>query len=105
MKILKTVLKHMFSSKSMKYRVYTISWTILACYFWTNKWFETLELTTTIVIGKFLYYGIWEFWHIEIDIHHWSRFKKEVYDCLLLITSLFIEVAILYLLVGKLSQK
>jgi len=92
--VLKTVLTHMFSRKSLKYRAYTITWTMLACYFWTNKLIESLELTATIVIGKFLFYGIWDFWHIEFgEKIGWKLF---FIDVLLIIAVLAIEVVILY---------
>jgi len=31
--------------------------------------FESLEITLTIVIGKFFFYGIWEYFHLkEVDM-------------------------------------
>lgn len=99
--ILRTVLQHMFSGKSLKYRLYTISWTAMACRFWTGNWFETFELTATIVIGKFLYYGLWEFWHLEVlDGKNWPNWKRHVFDFSVIVSSLIIEGLILWYIIG-----
>ena len=65
----------MFSKKALGYRAFTVTWTMLAVLFWNWKlhgevvFFESLEITATIVIGKFLFYGFWEFFHLrEIDL-------------------------------------
>lgn len=72
---LQTVLRHMFSRKALGYRAFTISWTMAAVMFWNYLYFgkiiffESLEVTLTIVIGKFLFYGIWEYLHLpDVDI-------------------------------------
>jgi len=69
------VLRHMFSKKALGYRAFTVTWTMIAVAFWTWKLegemvlSESLEITMTIVIGKFLFYGIWEFFHLkEVDL-------------------------------------
>ncbi|MBN2081669.1 hypothetical protein JW859_05605 [bacterium] len=74
------VLKHMFSKKALGYRAFTISWTFFAVALWNFIYFhklafsESLEVTATIVIGKFLFYGFWEYRHLdEINL-------KAVYD-------------------------
>jgi len=58
----------MFSWKALKYRIFTITWTMLACLYWTGNLIESTEVTATIVTGKFIYYGIHEWYE-----HH----KKE----------------------------
>ena len=70
----KYVLSHMFSRKALGYRAFTITWTMAAVMFWnyiySHEWvfFESLEVTLTIVIGKFIFYGIWEYLHLkEVD--------------------------------------
>ena len=69
------VLHHMFSKKALGYRAFTITWTMAAVMFWNYLYFhriiffESLEVTLTIVVGKFLFYGIWEYLHLkEIDL-------------------------------------
>ena len=69
------VIRHMFSKKALGYRAFTVTWTMCAVMFWNYIYFqeivffESLEVTLTIVIGKFLFYGIWEFFHLkEIDL-------------------------------------
>lgn len=72
---LAVVLKHMFSKKALGYRAFTITWTMAAVMFWNYLYlhkivfFESLEVTLTIVIGKFIFYGFWEFFHLkEVDM-------------------------------------
>jgi hypothetical protein len=68
---LKIVLGHMFSKKALGYRAFTISWTFFAVTGWNYIYFrefafsESLEVTATIVLGKFLFYGFWEFQHLD----------------------------------------
>lgn len=69
------VLKHMFSRKALLYRAFTVTWTMCAVLFWNYVYFkkliffESLEVTMTIVFGKFLFYGIWEYFHLrEVDM-------------------------------------
>jgi len=71
----KYVLSHMFSKKALGYRAFTVSWTMCAVMFWNYLYFqeiiffESLEVTLTIVIGKFLFYGVWEYLHLkDVDI-------------------------------------
>ena len=72
---LQVVLAHMFSRKALGYRAFTISWTYFAVVLWNWIYFrefaftESLEVTLTIVIGKFVFYGVWEYFHLkEVDI-------------------------------------
>lgn len=97
--VLKVVLSHMFCSKSLKYLLYTTLWTITVCYFWTNKLSESLEVSATIVIGKFLFYGFWDFWHIK---HSWHGWKLQFLDFLVIFIALFVENLVLYLVFGSL---
>ena len=68
---LRIVLSHMFSKKALGYRAFTISWTFIAVTSWNYIYFrefafsESLEVTATIVIGKFLFYGFWEYRHLD----------------------------------------
>lgn len=69
------VINHMFSRKALGYRAFTVTWTMIAVMFWNwiywHKlvFFESLEVTMTIVTGKFLFYGIWEYFHLkEVDL-------------------------------------
>jgi hypothetical protein len=64
----------MFTRKALGYRAFTVTWTMAAVMFWNYLYFheivffESLEVTLTIVIGKFIFYGIWEFFHLkEVD--------------------------------------
>jgi hypothetical protein len=77
---LRIVIAHMFSKKALGYRAFTITWTYFAVILWNYIYFrelafsESLEVTATIVIGKFLFYGFWEYRHLgEINL-------KAVYD-------------------------
>lgn len=72
---LKYVISHMVSRKALGYRAFTVTWTMLAVMFWNYLYFgkivffESLEVTLTIVVGKFLFYGIWEYLHLkEVDL-------------------------------------
>ena len=68
---LRRVVTHMFSRKALGYRAFTISWTMAAVMFWNYIYFqrlvffESLEVTLTIVLGKFIFYGIWEYFHLK----------------------------------------
>jgi len=63
MRHISLIIGHMFTWKALKYRLFTVSWTMAACLYWTGSWFESVEVTATIVVGKFLYYGINEWYH------------------------------------------
>lgn len=66
------VLRHMFSRKALGYRAFTVTWTMCAVMFWNYVYFhelvffESLEVTLTIVTGKFIFYGVWEFFHLKV---------------------------------------
>lgn len=60
----KVVLSHMFGKKALGYRAFTITWTLLCCKVIIGEWIETLELTIAIVTGKFIFYGIYEYFHL-----------------------------------------
>ena len=73
---MKVVIAHMFSKKALGYRAFTISWTFFAVALWNYVYFqelafsESVEITATIVIGKFLFYGFWEYQHLgEINLN------------------------------------
>ncbi|GEM_PF-2496195 len=72
---LAVVISHMFSRKALGYRAFTVTWTYFAVVLWNWIYFrelaftESLEVTATIVIGKFVFYGIWEYFHLkEVDL-------------------------------------
>ena len=60
---IRKVLRHMFSWKAVRYRIFTMLWTLFSCYVWTGNLLESTEVTATIVAGKFIYYGVNEFLH------------------------------------------
>lgn len=68
---LRVVIAHMFSKKALGYRAFTVSWTFFAVVLWNYIYFrefafsESLEITATIVVGKFVFYGIWEYFHLK----------------------------------------
>jgi hypothetical protein len=68
---MRIVVAHMFSKKALGYRAFTISWTFFAVALWNYIYFrefafsESLEITATIVIGKFIFYGLWEYHHLK----------------------------------------
>jgi len=64
---LKIILKHMFSKKALKYRAFTATWTLLMCYVWTGEWIESIEVMICVVLGKFIYYGIHEYRHMDSE--------------------------------------
>ncbi|MBN2081301.1 hypothetical protein JW859_03740 [bacterium] len=67
---LKTVLRHVFSKKTIGYILLSLLWTMIAVMFWnytaTGKLvlFESLEITLTIMGGKLILYGIWDWVHL-----------------------------------------
>jgi hypothetical protein len=72
-KKLKIVLSHIFSRKTISYIFLTLVWTMAAVMFWgwVNKGelvlFESLEITLTIMAGKMVLYGIWDYLHLPPD--------------------------------------
>jgi hypothetical protein len=68
---LATVLKHVFSRKTIGYILLSLAWTMIAVMFWT--WlntgefvlFESLEITITIMTGKLILYGFWDWLHLK----------------------------------------
>jgi len=63
----KIILGHMFSKKALKYRAFTAAWTLLMCYVWTGKWMESIEVMVSVVLGKFIFYGIHEYLHMDME--------------------------------------
>ena len=63
----KTILKHMFSKKALKYRAFTAAWTLAMCYAWTGQWIESIEVMLSVVLGKFIFYGIHEYLHMNTE--------------------------------------
>lgn len=68
---LKTVLKHMFSRKTFGYILLSFMWTMIAVVFWnwinTRElvFFESMEITLTIMGGKLVLYGVWDWLHLK----------------------------------------
>jgi len=66
-----TVLKHMFSRKTVGYILLSLAWTMIAVMFWS--WintgelvlFESIEITITIMTGKLILYGFWDWLHLK----------------------------------------
>ncbi len=61
---LKQVLSHMFSKKALVYRFFTATWTFLMCFLWTGEWLESVGVMVTVVLGKFIFFGINEYLHV-----------------------------------------
>jgi len=61
----KIILKHMFSKKALKYRAFTAAWTLAMCYLWTGELVESIEVMLSVVLGKFIFYGIHEYLHMD----------------------------------------
>ena len=61
------ILSHMFSKKALKYRAFTAAWTLAMCYVWTHKWVESIEVMLSVVLGKFIFYGIHEYLHMDME--------------------------------------
>jgi len=65
-----TVLKHVFSKKTIGYIFLSLVWTMIAVMFWSYMstgelvLFESLEITLTIMGGKLILYGIWDWVHL-----------------------------------------
>jgi len=55
----KTILKHMFSKKALKYRAFIAAW--------TGQWIESIEVMLSVVLGKFIFYGIHEYLHMNTE--------------------------------------
>jgi len=75
-----TVLKHMFSRKTIGYIMLSLAWTVIAVMFWS--WintgelvlFESMEITITIMTGKLILYGFWDWLHLkDIEIESGQR--------------------------------
>ena len=60
---LKQIFVHMFSLKALLYRLFAVIWTMFACYIWTRNLIESVEVALTVVCGKFVFYGIYEWLH------------------------------------------
>jgi len=63
----KVILEHMFSKKALKYRVFTAAWTLAMCYVWTGRLVESIEVMISVVLGKFIFYGIHEYLHMDME--------------------------------------
>jgi len=63
---LKIILKHMFSKKALGYRAFTAAWTLAMCYVWTGELVESIEVMVSVVLGKFIFYGIYEYLYTNI---------------------------------------
>jgi len=57
----KPIIRIMFSKKALQYRTFTALWTLLMCYVWTGIWLESIEVMLSVVLGKFIFYGIHEY--------------------------------------------
>lgn len=51
----------MFSWKALRYRLFTALWTLLVCRLFTGEWLTSIEVMITIVVGKFIFFGINEY--------------------------------------------
>lgn len=66
-----TVLKHMFSRKTVGYITLSFIWTMIAVVFWSwvntreLVFFESIEITLTIMGGKLVLYGVWDWLHLK----------------------------------------
>jgi len=60
----KPVLKYMFSKKALEYRAFTAAWTLAMCYVWTSELVESIEVMLSVVLGKFIFYGVHEYLHM-----------------------------------------
>jgi len=64
------VFKHIFSRKTIVYIILSFAWTMASVFFW--NWyhtgeivlFESMEITLTIMGGKLVLYGIWDYLHL-----------------------------------------
>ena len=66
-----SVISHVFSRKTVGYIALSFLWTMVAVVFWS--WvhtgrlvlFESMEITLTVMGGKLLLYGIWDWLHLK----------------------------------------
>lgn len=65
------VLRHMFSRKTIGYILLSFLWTMIAVVFWNWMYtrelvfFESMEITLTIMGGKLVLYGLWDWLHLK----------------------------------------
>jgi hypothetical protein len=66
-----TVLRHMFSRKTIGYITLSFLWTMVSVVFWSwintreLVFFESIEITLTIMGGKLILYGVWDWLHLK----------------------------------------
>ena len=65
------VFRHIFSRKTIVYILLSFVWTMAAVFFWnwynTGEYvlFESMEITLTIMGGKLVLYGVWDYLHLK----------------------------------------